>query len=409
MSFASKQNVEFLSDILLNFFRDKYQVHLPLPDIQATVADYIQKLDPGVRNKMSLEDINRRIVSNVKEILKMRLRTVSEPQNVPLETHRAEQEDDDSGESFMNKLQQLEIQRSAIVAPEPVGGASVAGSVGSGGTMGGGLGGAGTPAATHRSSSSSSLDVASLKSVADVLVGKMSSAVNTGGLSATVFLQPPTKRSKEFVIRSWDRPWYTDGDSRNRNGVVVQNVPFIRDTTTQVLYAFLPRDVCSMTPFVVLQIRGATGSVFQSYLFATCPNNGSCSNHWIAFRPGSDSLGYITPLALPWTVSFLASDGSPLEMGEDGQILEYDGAAGMHRVRHLQELRELRELGTTDVVWVSVRNELRKSRVRAVEAGTPGGFAGFVRLEGVQETCKLLNCGKQWNIIFEISTTKNKS
>ena len=408
MSFASKQNVEFLSDILLHFFRDKYQANVPLPEIQSTVADYIQKLDPAIRGKMSLEDINKRIVSNVKEILKMRLRASSGSQSAAPETHGTEQ-DDDSGESFMNKLQQLEIQRSAIVAPEPVGGASVAGSVGSGGTMGGGLGGAGTPAGTHRSNSSSSLDVASLKSVADVLVGKVSSAVNTGGLSATVFLQPPTKRSKEFVIRSWDRPWYTDGDSRNRNGVVVQNVPFIRDTTTQVLYAFLPRDVCSMTPFVVLQIRGATGSVFQSYLFATCPNNGSCSNHWIAFRPGSDSLGYITPLALPWTVSFLASDGSPLEMGEDGQILEYDGAAGMHRVRHLQELRELRELGTTDVVWVSVRNELRKSRVRAVEAGTPGGFAGFVRLEGVQETCKLLNCGKQWNIIFEISTTKNKS
>ena len=152
MSFASKQNVEFLSDILLHFFRDKYQANVPLPEIQSTVADYIQKLDPAIRGKMSLEDINKRIVSNVKEILKMRLRASSGSQSAAPETHGTEQ-DDDSGESFMNKLQQLEIQRSAIVAPEPVGGASVAGSVGSGGTMGGGLGGAGTPAATHRSRS----------------------------------------------------------------------------------------------------------------------------------------------------------------------------------------------------------------------------------------------------------------
>jgi hypothetical protein len=179
-----------------------------------------------------------------------------------------------------------------------------------------------------------------------------------------------------------------------RNGVSVKHVPFIRDTSTQILFAYIPRVFCEMTPYIVLQIKGATGHLFQSYLFPS--ERGACNPHWLTFCPGSESLGYITPLALPWTITILAADGSPMALGEDGQTLEYDEEYGMLRNQHECTWRK------GDVLWAYVRNELRRTQVLEVNSH-------YLRIEGIKESCKVLDYSKQWNIIFEISTSKSKS
>lgn len=400
MSLGSKSNIDFLSSILNQFFLDKYNAQFPLGGIQAVVTDFISKMDPSLAAKYSLEELNKRVISSVKDILKTRLaaRTAapSAPPQAPTQqasplpplglppslgpsSSQIDEDNDegDEGESFMDKLQQLEIQRSLATGQQ--------GNKDGGAAAGGGAG----------------LDVGALRSMTDVLgskVAPMSTTGAAGAVTATVFLQPPIKRGKEFAVRSWDRPW-TMESARARNGVRVSHVPFIRDTSTQILFAYLPRSFCATTPYVVLQIQGATGQIFQSYLFpeVNASSGSACGGPWVALRPGSKSLGYVTPLALPWTVSFLEADGSVLDMGTDGQWLEYDTEQRMHRFSGNGGSRAAQG----DVLWAYVGNELKRTRVIETKEDC-------LRIEGIHKSCQVLDYGKQWNIIFEISTTKSK-
>ena len=374
---TSKANIDFLSNILRSFFADKYNTDVPLSILNGVVTDHASgfaSANPVLMRTTPVEDINRRIISTAKESIKQRITQASQasaaapppPPQIPQVAQASQasqapapqaEEDDGPDESFMDRLQHLEIQRSITNAPP-------------------------------------TQDISALKSVTDVLVGTKASASTVS--SSTIFLQAPIKRGKEFVVRSWDRNWMS---SKERNGIRVQNVPFIRDTSTQILYAFIPTEFCYDTPYIVVQVQGATGHIFQSYLFREHDHSHA---HWVTFKPGSDSLGFTTPLALPWTMSILGADGMPLEMGDDGQVLEYISEYGMYKC----------EMGTGmggikpgHVAWLSVMGDLKRTKVLEVNV-----HENLIKFEShiIAANCSLLNYSKQWNIIFEISTTKTK-
>jgi hypothetical protein len=289
MSFMSQENAQHLTTLLARFFRERLKVTLttlmPEPDFRALLAKTMRG-HAAASAGMPLEQVNRAVLTEVKNALKLRLDVTGPPEESPDTTESVLEDADEA--AFFQQLQEIQQARQAPIVPLMNWSASTA------------------PAPTPTPASASTLPTpASPASPASLAPAPTTQPV----LAAAV----PVPR-REWVLNSADRPWTY---SRPRATFPWSPPPGAGNSAGQQLRlarVMVPTTtVIQTSPVISVRIDGPGSASVQASAAID-----RVVGPWAVFAPAAPSLGHFWSVALPWTVRLQGMDGLPLPLGSDG-------------------------------------------------------------------------------------------
>lgn len=193
--------------------------------------------------------------------------------------------EEDTEDAFVKKLQELELQRSAAIAPKDQASGPVTKQ----------------PSSSMQSSSSSSYLTSPLPQAPPP--------------SAPTVLYVPTitnvsKLSKTIVIHSAERLW----DYFHDRNTFMWAGPTPDSSSLCVASLILPSVVASLTPVVELHIQGAGGQ--QIDIHCVCSHR--TGSTWDTWKPASLNEASLRTIACPWNIQLRDVLHKPLDLGADG-------------------------------------------------------------------------------------------
>lgn len=269
-------DVSRVASITSSFMKDTYGISYDASSIQSMCAAALRQVytdNPG----MPVNDINKRAISMVKDLLlkRQQQKDVPESPETPAAPPgiAAEQPVSDDADAFFSKLQDLEMTRNASLA------------------------------ASLQRPPSEYITAAATAPVAPAPQLNTPAIVYVSSVS--------TKLARAFVINGIDRMW----NYFHERSVVVWSGPIPAlspgDTITVALSCLcLPPSVVS--PFVFVDIAGATGQ----NVCIPCTKS-STGSPWDTWKPVSKNVATFPPISCPWTVKLLDSRRRDLNLGKD--------------------------------------------------------------------------------------------
>lgn len=314
---TSSQNYMHLHTLCSQFLADKFQIRLTDQQLKGILKSSVQELMQFFQSNPplpSLEEFNKRAIVRVKEKAMLLVRETSVPvppplpqppvQSAPppLPSPAAARQDsellpppvmergdgrndatidaEEASEDFAKRLQQLELQRSANIAPKE------------------GIGST-TPPPPVLSSPP---------------------VVPPPPTNAPTVLYVPTvqnaiRYSKTILIHSAERLWDYFHD---RNTFVWAGPLPPEHATITVASVQLPVAVSHMTPVVLLHIQGAGGQTMDIHCVRM---QGSGENGtWDTWQPCGGAV--LRAIACPWNIQIKDALQNPLDLGQDGMVIE---------------------------------------------------------------------------------------
>ena len=272
MSFLSQSNAQYITEVLYNFLKDKHNIQL-FEVISETSYKKLLSSTMLETNKLYSKhyedsDLTKIVIKKLKEtIIGLTTDPLQPTANEPSETE------------FINKLQQLELQRQNINLSTP--------------------------------SSSSIHDIKPAEMVYNHPQSTTYPLPQTQQTNTTVYIPSTPKIGTEVTISSWQRDWINYPE---RNGFTWKGPlpPFLDITHVKLgcLILPLPKKQCPSILSIFIEgpnekdihVKVILDKVFDSYGI---------------YRPITESLSYLYLLALPWKIHLETIDGEPLYLGRD--------------------------------------------------------------------------------------------
>lgn len=284
MSYITQENALYVSTILQNFLKDRYQI-----DVATAVPDYnrlvtqtmngIYQLYPNIRN--NTDQLNKITISELKDKI-LQLVSQSPPpappqppppperQQAPVTT----EEEVPPEVAFVSKLQKLEHQRNSFVPPPP-----------------------------------EKFDV---KAAEAIYSHPQSSAAPVIPANIqTVYMPSPPRIGAELKVASWQRDWL---NYPKRNGFVYAgSLPSrINITDVRLGCVILPSNVALRNPLLSIYIEAPNSQEHQISVLLEQIIGG-----FGIYKTVTHSLSLVYLLALPWKITVEASDGEAIDLGSD--------------------------------------------------------------------------------------------
>jgi hypothetical protein len=345
-------------ELLRRYFKERRQIDV-LPEcgeeLRQTMKGVVQEVRAGKLGG-DVDSMNRRVLSLMIPVVLQLVATPPPPPSpkrpFPAPVSMVIPEDPekqalDKDQLFMERLKELEMTRSLPVA-------SIAA----------------TGAATTTET---------VKSTMDLLLPSMN-PVNLPTQIATVFMPTPPRRGQELWIQSWQRNWI---QYPGRNGFSWAGpIPNGTDLTqTRVVNVFVPEVFHRLhkNPYLVLLLEGAGGQTAQVFLVP----GADVGSGWRMYAPASADLGYLKPLACPWTVKLVSASGKMIEMGRDGETMVVSPSGEITRDPDDQWWL----FGTQGAIYTWANGSWESGQAAAPPAGTEGLGLNFTR---------------QWSVLLSI-------
>ena len=178
---------------------------------------------------------------------------------------------------FVQKLQQLEQQRTAFVPPPP--------------------------------SQAEKFDVRPAEAVYNHPQSTATPIIPTN--IQTVYMPTPPRIGTEIKIASWQRDWL---NSPARNGFTYSKglPPRLNITDVRLGCVILPGAIAMAHPLLSVYIEGPNNKELQISVLL----NHIVGNFGV-YKPATPSLSFIYLLALPWKITIEAADGEVIDLGAD--------------------------------------------------------------------------------------------
>jgi hypothetical protein len=284
-AFFAVKNVQHIFELCRRFLVDKYQVDVPEKQLRTILQDVMQELQDYFDNHPPMppvDELNKRTIIRAKEKILLLMRDLTMPPSPPpppaASLPKSPEEDDTQDpkdEEFFNKLQQLELQRSASIA---------------------------TPAPTPPKE--------------PLLVPSAPLPPPPSG--PTVLYVPttaPLRSSQTVLIAGIDRDWQYFHDRASM--VWSGPLPISESSQLSLSALWLPSGVDQHTPYVLLEIEGAGGHLLE----VVC-SRAQKGDTWDMWRPISDSSALLKSVACPWNLRVKDAFRELLPLGSDGMVIE---------------------------------------------------------------------------------------
>lgn len=376
MAFLSQENATFIMNFLQGFMLDKYsfdiQKNVPEKEYLQMVGMVMTKTFRSHGNQHGIGELNKMVLSELKESLKEKISLHSANANASLhssspyvpEVNVPIPEGEDEADNFFHKLQKLEFQRKsgAVITPP-------------------------LPA-----------DIKPAEQTTVMASPMTSSSV----VPNTIFVPSPPRVGRELHIHSWGRDWTHD---EHRNGFQWKGpLPRQMDrTNTRVGCLIGSTDLLRESSLLSLRIEGANQDEACVSLIPSHTVGG-----YTIFRPVLESLSYLRLLALPWRIYIEASDGEMIHLGRDNipyQVSPIQSGKGNGNTRLITSLFEI-EKNTR--VGDSLRLYLHGSK-KIISTKICSVFENEVEVSGnILEHGSLLHFNSQFSIVFELVSTEHK-
>lgn len=275
--FISKTNFQHVFNVSRQFLQDKHDILVPDSEFQQAVAEEMKRISSGI-NTGNGEDID---TLNKRAIIAVRNRYISSPPQTPVDVAKptetqADENDDDEETVFLGKLRNLELQRTVL----PI-----------------------------------------AKNVAPAEEPITTAPPPPPSAPTTIIFQGGTEplSLKTVVVNSFDRLWMYETE---RNSFVY-NHTFSRKTGVDgisVAMVVLPHiDNCNAA-FYKLEVKNAVISDDPAYVsIFLVPSCIGTSTQWTYLSPvGTSAIQGISP---PWILTLFNPQGTKLDMGHDGWVI----------------------------------------------------------------------------------------
>ena len=260
MQFLTKENADYITDVLKEFLKDKHNIDIT--DNTISDEEYTQMLSTTMTYvhqtyKLPLQDQNKIVLSELKDKI--------------VNTYKAT----DAPDQFINKLQKLEIQRKTFTSSIPP-----------------------------------PLDV----KPADMVYAHpqaLAAPISNTPTTSTIYMTAPTTRGSELLVSSWQRDWVSVPE---RNKFIWKGpLPNHLDTTNvKIGCVVISKEVAAAHPLLSIFIEGPNGyEVHGSILYE------KIIGEYAIYKPISEGLSYLYILALPWTITLETCDGEYVSLGSD--------------------------------------------------------------------------------------------
>lgn len=264
MQFLSKENADYITEVLISFLKDKHNVEIT--DGKITEESYRQLLSNTMtyvqqQHKLPVQEMNKIVLTELKEKV--------------LSIYHSPQISDDN--QFLNKLQKLELQRK-----------------------------------TFNSTITQQLEVTPADSVYSHPQSLAAPLPATSQqVTNTIYVTAPTSRGTELLVSSWQRDWVVTPE-RNKFTWKGPLPPHIDTTNVRIGCVIISKEVSVSNPLLSIFIEGPNGyEVHGSILYE------KTVGEYSIYKPISEGLSYLYVLALPWTITLETSDGEYVSLGND--------------------------------------------------------------------------------------------
>lgn len=319
----SQRNRDHVFHICFQFLKDKYKIELPEKQLHSILSQCMSEMIDYYTNSPpfpSVDEFNKRTIVRAKEKILLLMRDITmppppprpKPRVIEKEAPRANDhmvgahqtfdttvdpeppknsiDDDDAQqeESFLKKLQNLEMQRNASVVPSTNVESNKAG-------VGGVASGAG----------------------ASVLTPKPAAPPPPSG-TTVLYLptssDPTVRTSKSFVVHSGDRMWsyFHDRSILSWEGPLPVAETYMHCTSLLISPA-----THIVSPIIRVAIEGPGGH--ESETICTFMRKG---RKWDMWEPASGTLGTMRTVPTPWTIRLFDVTGRLLDLGKDGYTIQ---------------------------------------------------------------------------------------
>lgn len=148
-----------------------------------------------------------------------------------------------------------------------------------------------------------------------------SQPINQQVIAAPTVIYVPTKVKlsdlKQIVINSYDRDWCY---STNRS-IFVYSGPIPSGENIKLGFAgiFLPKNVATLTPIIIIEIEGAGGQ--KQNILCTLSFQGVIWDMWNILRTPDSKDANLKNISCPWTIKLYDIYNELLNLGNDSQII----------------------------------------------------------------------------------------
>lgn len=288
MSFLTPENGRYIATIFHSFMRDKYNLGINSdPNLLVNTMNAVYQSYPQFRS--NLEQLNKITLSELKErVLSATAASASagagaaasmspgasafspvpDKEEAPMVPPEVE---------FVQKLQQLEQQRTAFVPPPP--------------------------------SQAEKFDIRPAEAVYNHPQSTATPIIPTN--IQTVYMPTPPRIGTEIKIASWQRDWL---NNPVRNGFIYSKglPPRLNITDVRLGCVILPGAIAMAHPLLSVYIEGPNNKELQISVLL----NHIVGNFGV-YKPATPSLSFIYLLALPWKITIEAADGEAIDLGSD--------------------------------------------------------------------------------------------
>lgn len=290
-SFLSRANFDHVFGLTFQFLQDTSSLYVSKDELQALTADTMRRVAKEREQETpDLEMWNKQTIIMVRDVV--RQRKPAPPPEPSANLQETSSEEQVVGDPFFTKLQELEVSRKSsnmwLQANAPPA----------------------QPAAT-------------------LTTPPVPSDASQAPSVTTIYMQSPPDKGVAVHIRSWHRSWiqHPERGTYRWSGPLPNGIDV---HSTYISCVIVPKQTMTWTPYVILEIEGAGGQVNECILV---PDSKSVNSTWEYLRPTTKALGYIWPLALPWTLRFLDADREMLPYGND--------CWSVQEIQHLRDISRL--------------------------------------------------------------------
>jgi hypothetical protein len=303
--YLSRENINAIKNICISFLADKYNIRVDDTGIEKLIINKIgEHTKDGSVPPTNINDFNKRVIGTVRDYILAEFNRKSAAAAAAAAAPVQEENKDLSEEAeFFSKLQELEIQRNAILPS--TGGGTVVEPVGP-------IGPKSTVTGTENATAGTGAGAAKIPSIIYVPASQS------------------TLPSKVIMINGLDRDWeyFTSRSIIQWGG---DNISVGSYTQIKMSSVALPvsKFIIIDTPYLIITINGPGNNSYETVCSCSVSGvngGGGGNSKWSTWRPVSDNLAIIAKVPpTPWTISINDIYGNLLNIGNDGAtIIEHN-------------------------------------------------------------------------------------
>ena len=303
-----QRNVDHVLQLCLQFLREKYQINIQESQLRSILIKCMNELLDLYKDNQqqlpSVDEFNKQTIVRAKQQIMIHVREISStpshppppepkpivvpqslqppPPPVPPSPIMEEQDQSEDSETFLKKLQTLELQRNASVVPNT------------------------TPPPVRE-------PLFQTKSQGTVAGPPASSGTTVLYLpSPQTALSIPS--SKPFVVHSGDRLWnyFHDRSILSWEGPLPS-----QDTYMKCTSLLISPQTYIVSPIIRVCIEGPGGHTCET--ICTFSQKG---RKWDCWAPASETIGTLRTVPCPWTIRLYDVTGRLLDLGKDGYSIK---------------------------------------------------------------------------------------